>query len=70
MEFYCFQTLKTEEELEAEDRAAQEAVMIVSEETRILTWFQKLQELLRRGTPAALEEANELMKILAGYVKT
>jgi hypothetical protein len=29
---------------------------------------QKLQELIRRGTPADLAEANELMKILAGYV--
>jgi hypothetical protein len=27
-----------------------------------------LQELLRLGTPIALEEANELMKDLAGYV--
>jgi hypothetical protein len=27
-----------------------------------------LQELLRIGTPAALEKANDLMKIMAGYV--
>jgi len=30
--------------------------------------FQKLQELLRRGTPEDLEKANELMKVMAGYV--
>ncbi|CAG8522050.1 9801_t:CDS:2 [Racocetra fulgida] len=28
---------------------------------------KKLQELIRRGTPADLEEANELMKVMAGY---
>ncbi|KAI9350946.1 hypothetical protein BDR26DRAFT_851825 [Obelidium mucronatum] len=44
--------LKSEEELEEEDRIAQGA---------------KLQELLRLGTPAALEQANELMKVLSGY---
>ncbi|TPX32721.1 hypothetical protein SmJEL517_g04196 [Synchytrium microbalum] len=44
--------LKTEEELEEEDKVAQGA---------------KLQELLRLGTPAALEQANDLMKIMAGY---
>jgi ADP-ribosylation factor-binding protein GGA len=27
----------------------------------------KLQELIRRGTPADLQEANKLMKIMAGY---
>ncbi|KAJ3355751.1 hypothetical protein HDU83_002756 [Entophlyctis luteolus] len=46
------QTLKSEEELEEEDRIAQGA---------------KLQELLRVGTPSALAQANELMKILSGY---
>ncbi|RIA99173.1 VHS domain-containing protein [Glomus cerebriforme] len=46
------ETLKSPEELEQEDRAAQAA---------------KLQELIRRGTPSDLEEANELMKIMAGY---
>ncbi|KAJ3218968.1 hypothetical protein HDU67_003332 [Dinochytrium kinnereticum] len=45
-------TLQTEEELEEQDRIAQGA---------------KLQELLRMGTPAALEQANELMKVMAGY---
>ncbi|CAG8550055.1 8483_t:CDS:10 [Rhizophagus irregularis] len=40
------------DELEQEDRAAQAA---------------KLQELIRRATPADLEEANELMKVMAGY---
>jgi len=29
--------------------------------------FKKLDELLRRGTPADLEAANDLMKIMAGY---
>lgn len=43
---------KSAEELEEEDRATQSA---------------KLQELVRRGTPADLVEANKLMKILAGY---
>ncbi|KAJ1567737.1 hypothetical protein HK405_004955 [Cladochytrium tenue] len=46
------QSLKTEEELEDEDKIAQGA---------------KLQELLRIGTPAALEQANDLMKVMAGY---
>ncbi|CAG8493821.1 17205_t:CDS:10 [Acaulospora morrowiae] len=46
------ETLKSPDELEEEDRAAQAA---------------KLQELIRRGTPADLEEANELMKVMAGY---
>jgi len=27
----------------------------------------KLQELIRRGTPADLQEANRLMKVMAGY---
>jgi len=44
--------LKTEEELEEEDQTANAA---------------KLDELLRRGTPADLEAANDLMKIMAGY---
>ncbi|KAJ3043112.1 hypothetical protein HDV00_005726 [Rhizophlyctis rosea] len=46
------EALKTEEELEEEDKIAQGA---------------KLQELLRLGTPAALEQANDLMKIMSGY---
>ncbi|KAI8820394.1 VHS domain-containing protein [Fimicolochytrium jonesii] len=45
-------TLRTQEELEQEDKLAQGA---------------KLQELLRQGTPAALEQANDLMKIMSGY---
>ncbi|KAH9923891.1 VHS domain-containing protein [Fomitopsis serialis] len=44
-------SLKTADELEAEDREAQEA---------------KLQELIRRGTPRDLAAAQELMKTLAG----
>lgn len=38
--------------MEAEERAAQSA---------------KLQELIRRGAPQDLQEANRLMKIMAGY---
>jgi hypothetical protein len=46
------QSLKSAEEMEEEEREAQSA---------------KLQELIRRGTPADLQEANHLMKIMAGY---
>ncbi|KAK9447689.1 VHS domain-containing protein [Limtongia smithiae] len=46
--------IKSSEELEEEERDAQSA---------------KLQELIRRGTPADLLEANRLMKIMAGYDK-
>jgi ADP-ribosylation factor-binding protein GGA len=38
--------------MEAEERAAQSA---------------KLQELIRRGGPEDLQEANRLMKVMAGY---
>ena len=48
---YIEQNLKTADELEEEDRAAQSA---------------KLQELIRRGTPRDLAAAQELMKQLAG----
>ena len=51
MNFMNFQNLKTAEELENEDREAQSA---------------KLQELIRRGTPRDLAQAQELMKTLAG----
>lgn len=44
--------LKSAEEMEAEEKAAQSA---------------KLQELIRRGTPHDLQEANRLMKVMAGY---
>ena len=44
--------LKSAEEMEEEERTAQSA---------------KLQELIRRGTPHDLQEANRLMKIMAGY---
>ncbi|EEB08596.1 hypothetical protein SJAG_03756 [Schizosaccharomyces japonicus yFS275] len=47
-------TLRSAQELAKEDRIAHEA---------------KLQELLRRGTPMDLAEANALMKIIAGYEK-
>ncbi len=46
-------TIKSKEEMEKEEQAAMGI---------------KLQELLRRATPAALEEANTLMKKMAGYV--
>ena len=46
------QRLKSAEELEAEDREIQQA---------------KLQELIRKGTPRDLAEANHLMKVLSGY---
>ncbi|KXS22450.1 VHS-domain-containing protein, partial [Gonapodya prolifera JEL478] len=46
------EVLRSEKEMEDEDRKHHEA---------------KLQELLRRKTPEALAEANELMKTLAGY---
>ncbi|EEA27779.1 VHS domain protein [Talaromyces marneffei ATCC 18224] len=45
-------TLRSAEEMEEEERAAQSA---------------KLQELIRRGTPQDLQEANRLMKVMAGY---
>lgn len=38
--------------MEEEEKAAQSA---------------KLQELIRRGTPRDLQEANKLMKVMAGY---
>lgn len=47
-------TIKTEEQLEEEDHAAHGA---------------KLEELLRLGTPAALAQANDLMKVMSGFVK-
>ncbi|KAF2144665.1 uncharacterized protein K452DRAFT_325174 [Aplosporella prunicola CBS 121167] len=44
--------LRSAEEMEEEEKAAQSA---------------KLQELIRRGTPHDLQEANRLMKIMAGF---
>ncbi|KAG5297435.1 VHS domain-containing protein [Histoplasma ohiense] len=44
--------LQSAEEMEEEDRTAQSA---------------KLQELIRRGGPEDLQEANRLMKVMAGY---
>src|SRR2546429_8004981 len=46
------QNLQSAEEMEEEERAAQSA---------------KLQELIRRGGPEDLQEANKLMKVMAGY---
>lgn len=46
------QNLKSVEEMEEEEREHQSA---------------KLQELIRRGAPEDLQEANRLMKIMAGY---
>ncbi|QKX56244.1 uncharacterized protein TRUGW13939_03345 [Talaromyces rugulosus] len=45
-------SLRSAEEMEEEEKAAQSA---------------KLQELIRRGTPQDLQEANRLMKVMAGY---
>ncbi|KAL2400012.1 putative ADP-ribosylation factor-binding protein C25H2.16c [Exophiala dermatitidis] len=45
-------SLQSAEEMEEEERAAQSA---------------KLQELIRRGRPQDLQEANRLMKVMAGY---
>jgi ADP-ribosylation factor-binding protein GGA len=45
-------TLQTEQELQEQDKQAQGV---------------KLEELLRMGTPAALAQANDLMKIMSGY---
>lgn len=44
--------LRSAEQMEEEEREAQSA---------------KLQELIRRGGPADLQEANKLMKVMAGY---
>ncbi|KAJ6163962.1 hypothetical protein N7470_002634 [Penicillium chermesinum] len=44
--------LRSAEEMEEEEKEAQSA---------------KLQELIRRGTPTDLQEANRLMKVMAGY---
>ena len=46
------QNLRSADEMEEEEREAQSA---------------KLQELIRRGTPADLQEANRLMKVMAGF---
>ena len=46
------QRLQSAEEMEQEEREAQSA---------------KLQELVRRNTPQDLQEANRIVKILAGY---
>ena len=37
------------------------------EEEEKATQSAKLQELIRRGTPQDLQEANRLMKVMAGY---
>lgn len=68
------QNLKSPEELEAEDREAQSAVRSnnyqMYTEHQIVTNLsrQKLQELIRRGTPRDLQAAQELMKTLSGAV--
>jgi ADP-ribosylation factor-binding protein GGA len=75
------QNLQTPDELEEEDREAQAAASLLScvrniDLTRLrLTsctsskTAQKLQELIRRGTPKDLAAAQELMKIMAGAVR-
>ena len=52
MEADSAKNLKSVEEMEEEERTAQSA---------------KLQELIRRGGPEDLQEANRLMKVMAGY---
>lgn len=47
-----YQNLQSADEMEEEEKAAQSA---------------KLQELIRRGGPEDLQEANRLMKVMAGY---
>lgn len=48
----ALQNLQSADEMEEEEKAAQSA---------------KLQELIRRGGPEDLQEANRLMKVMAGY---
>ncbi|KAI9276215.1 hypothetical protein BY458DRAFT_488837 [Sporodiniella umbellata] len=55
--------LKSAHELEEEDRLAQSAVTDDSKRESVV----KLQELIRRGRPQDLVEANQLMKIMSGY---
>lgn len=71
--------MKTKEELEKEDHEAQSAVSVTVRccslcvESVSMDYFlsimQKLQELLRRGTPADLKIANDLMKQMTGFVR-
>jgi len=62
------QEFKTVTELEREDEEAQAAVSpLAPTYLSLLIILQKLQELLRRSTPAALAEANALMKVMTGY---
>lgn len=69
---FC-QTLKSAHELEEEDRLAQSAVssrlncIFYTLLTDVII-LQKLQELIRRGRPQDLVEANRLMKIMSGFV--
>lgn len=49
-----YQALKTKEEVLMEQRIVHEA---------------KLEDLLRKGTPADLKAANELMQVMSGYVR-
>ena len=76
---WLFQNLKSPQELEEEDRQAKSAVSsALGYKYRhrwplmrypSLTLFQKLQELIRRGTPKDLLAAQELMKDLSGAVR-
>jgi 5-methylcytosine-specific restriction endonuclease McrBC regulatory subunit McrC len=67
------QNLKSPEELEEEDRAAKSAVSshptLLSDSLLTYHLMQKLQELIRRGTPRDLAQAQELMKELSGAVR-
>ena len=53
-------SLKSEEELEEEEQFVYNAVNILL--------LKKLRNLLQKQTPAALEEANDIIKLIAGYV--
>lgn len=68
------QGLKSPDELEEEDRAAQAAVSSACPACLCIVTnraiCQKLQELIRRGTPKDLAAAQELMKVMAGAVST
>ena len=75
------QNLKSPQELEEEDRQAKSAVsphpsartlfpkLTLTTQCRFSCCLQKLQELIRRGTPKDLLAAQELMKDLSGAVR-
>jgi hypothetical protein len=52
--------------LQAQDNSLKSADEMEEEDVKVKK--AKLQELLRRATPSDLEQANQLMKELVGYV--